>query len=68
MIRPMEIRLYLYKDFVQLLTKERNSKKYAIFEKKFAWVKKDPWKENEAPFVKVYIKKKIEWGLKMGKT
>jgi len=36
---------------------------YDIFEKKFTWVKKDPWKENEAPFVKVNIKKKIEWGL-----
>jgi nitroimidazol reductase NimA-like FMN-containing flavoprotein (pyridoxamine 5'-phosphate oxidase superfamily) len=36
---------------------------YDIFEKKFIWVKKDPWKENEAPFVKVHIKKKIEWGL-----
>ena len=47
---------------------EEFKKIYAIFEKKFAWVKKDPWKENEAPFVKVYIKKKIEWGLKMDKT
>ena len=36
---------------------------YDIFEKKFTWVKKDPWKEHEAPFVKVHIKKKIEWGL-----
>ena len=36
---------------------------YHIFEKKFNWVRKDPWKENEAPFIRVNIKKKIVWGM-----
>lgn len=37
---------------------------YSIFEKKFAWVKNDPWKENEAPFLKIIPTNKISWGLK----
>lgn len=36
---------------------------YKIFEKKFEWVRIDPWKEGEAPFVKVYPAKKVSWGL-----
>jgi uncharacterized protein len=36
---------------------------YEIFYKKFAWVREDPWKENEAPFVKITPKTKISWGL-----
>lgn len=36
---------------------------YKIFYKKFAWVRSNPWKENEAPFVKVKPEKKISWGL-----
>ena len=38
-------------------------KLYEIFYKKFAWVREDPWKENEAPFVKIIPKTKISWGL-----
>ena len=38
-------------------------KLYDIFYKKFAWVRKDPWKENEAPFLKIIPKNKISWGL-----
>ncbi|MDE1769362.1 MAG: pyridoxamine 5'-phosphate oxidase family protein [Thaumarchaeota archaeon] len=38
-------------------------KLYEIFYKKFAWVRDDPWKENEAPFVKITPKTKISWGL-----
>ena len=37
---------------------------YKIFEKKFAWVKNEPWKENEAPFLKSISTNKISWGLK----
>ena len=37
---------------------------YKIFEKKFAWVRNDPWKENEAPFLKIIATNKISWGLK----
>ncbi|MHB8545375.1 MAG: pyridoxamine 5'-phosphate oxidase family protein [Nitrosotalea sp.] len=36
---------------------------YEIFFKKFAWVREDPWKEEEAPFVKIIPKTKTSWGL-----
>jgi len=36
---------------------------YEIFYKKFAWVRENPWKENEAPFVKITPKTKTSWGL-----
>ena len=35
---------------------------YKIFEKKFEWVRNDPWKEGEAPFVKLKPSKKVSWG------
>ncbi len=38
-------------------------KLYEIFHAKFAWVRKDPWKENEAPFLKIIPKNKISWGI-----
>lgn len=37
---------------------------YKIFEKKFAWVRNEPWKENEAPFLKIIATNKTSWGLK----
>ena len=36
---------------------------YDIFYKKFEWVKKDPWKEGEAPFLKIIPNNKISWGV-----
>jgi nitroimidazol reductase NimA-like FMN-containing flavoprotein (pyridoxamine 5'-phosphate oxidase superfamily) len=36
---------------------------YKMFHEKFAWVRHDPWKEGEAPFVKVVPKNKASWGL-----
>lgn len=36
---------------------------YDVFYKKFAWVRKDPWKENEAPFLKIIPDNKVSWGL-----
>ena len=36
---------------------------YDIFYKKFAWVRKDPWNENEAPFLKITPNNKASWGL-----
>ena len=36
---------------------------YDIFYKKFSWVKEMPWKEGEAPFVKIIPRKKTSWGL-----
>ncbi len=37
---------------------------YGIFHQKFAWVRKEPWKENEAPFLKIIPNNKVSWGLK----
>jgi len=37
---------------------------YDIFYKKFQWVRNDPWKENEAPFLKIIPNNKTSWGLK----
>lgn len=37
---------------------------YKIFYKRFEWVRSDPWKEGEAPFVKVTPISKVSWGLK----
>jgi nitroimidazol reductase NimA-like FMN-containing flavoprotein (pyridoxamine 5'-phosphate oxidase superfamily) len=37
---------------------------YRMFYAKFAWVRRDPWKEGEAPFVRVVPKNKASWGLK----
>jgi nitroimidazol reductase NimA-like FMN-containing flavoprotein (pyridoxamine 5'-phosphate oxidase superfamily) len=36
---------------------------YEIFYKKFSWVRDNPWKEEEAPFVKIKPKTKTSWGL-----
>jgi uncharacterized protein len=36
---------------------------YRKFSKKFEWVRKDPWKEGEAPFIKIRVTNKLSWGL-----
>jgi nitroimidazol reductase NimA-like FMN-containing flavoprotein (pyridoxamine 5'-phosphate oxidase superfamily) len=36
---------------------------YKIFNDKFEWVRKDPWKEGEAPFLKIKPLKKVTWGI-----
>jgi nitroimidazol reductase NimA-like FMN-containing flavoprotein (pyridoxamine 5'-phosphate oxidase superfamily) len=36
---------------------------YRIFNRKFEWVRNNPWKEGEAPFVKVNALNKVSWGL-----
>lgn len=38
-------------------------KLYNIFHEKFSWVREMPWKEGEAPFVKIKPLKKTSWGL-----
>ena len=38
-------------------------KLYKIFDDRFDWVRNDPWKEGEAPFVKVIPRSKASWGL-----
>jgi hypothetical protein len=39
-------------------------KYYDIFYKKFEWVRRDPWDENEAPFLRIIPNNKVSWGLK----
>jgi nitroimidazol reductase NimA-like FMN-containing flavoprotein (pyridoxamine 5'-phosphate oxidase superfamily) len=36
---------------------------YKKFHEKFEWVRSQPWKENEAPFIKVTPNRKFSWGL-----
>ena len=36
---------------------------YEKFHQKFEWVRADPWKENEAPFLKIIPSNKVSWGL-----
>ena len=36
---------------------------YDKFFKKFEWVRKQPWEENEAPFIQIKPITKLSWGL-----
>jgi nitroimidazol reductase NimA-like FMN-containing flavoprotein (pyridoxamine 5'-phosphate oxidase superfamily) len=36
---------------------------YDLFKNKFDWVRQNPWREGEAPFVKVKPISKVSWGL-----
>ena len=36
---------------------------YRMFHNRFEWVRRDSWKEGEAPFVKVTPRNKVSWGL-----
>ncbi len=36
---------------------------YKLFHSRLDWVKRDPWKEGEAPFVKITPSFKAGWGL-----
>ena len=42
---------------------EEFKKLYDIFFNKFEWVRREPWKENEAPFLKIIPHNKTSWGL-----
>ena len=42
---------------------EEFKKFYPMFHKKFAWVRNEPWTENEAPFLKIIPVHKASWGL-----
>jgi nitroimidazol reductase NimA-like FMN-containing flavoprotein (pyridoxamine 5'-phosphate oxidase superfamily) len=41
---------------------------YARFHQRFAWVRADPWREGEAPFLKIKPNRKISWGPGPGRT
>lgn len=36
---------------------------YSIFFDRFEWVRKEPWSENEAPFLEINFYSKSTWGL-----
>ena len=36
---------------------------YQIINARFEWVRRDPWKEGEAPFLKIKPFKKVTWGI-----
>ena len=36
---------------------------YRLFYKRFSWVRADPWKEREAPFIIIEPIRKTSWGL-----
>ena len=42
---------------------EKFAKIYSKFHEKFEWVKKEPWNENEAPFLEIKPTTKISWGI-----
>ena len=42
---------------------EEFNRLYQIFNRKFEWVRKEPWEEGEAPFVKIDAFNKVNWGL-----
>jgi nitroimidazol reductase NimA-like FMN-containing flavoprotein (pyridoxamine 5'-phosphate oxidase superfamily) len=37
---------------------------YKIFDERFEWVRSNPWKEGEAPFIRLTPTNKASWGLK----
>ena len=41
----------------------RFARLYNMFHKRFEWVRRDPWKEGEAPFLEVTPTCKVSWGL-----
>lgn len=49
---------------IQIVEKGTEFKKiYDVFFEKFEWVRRDPWKEEEAPFLKLTPTTKTSWGL-----
>ena len=36
---------------------------YMVFHEKFEWVRKDPWGEKEAPFIRITPTNIVSWGL-----
>ncbi|HEX9845427.1 MAG TPA: pyridoxamine 5'-phosphate oxidase family protein [Candidatus Nitrosotenuis sp.] len=48
---------------IEIVEKGLKFKKiYEKFFEKFEWVRRDPWKEGEAPFLKLIPTKKTSWG------
>ena len=57
-------KLLLISGPVELIEKgEEYRRLYKLFHSRLGWVKRDPWKEGEAPFVKLAPTFKSGWGL-----
>jgi|SRR5215831_4906397 len=53
---------------VKLIEKgEEYRETYKQFHSKFSWVRRAPWKEGEAPFVKITPTSKTSWGIRRSK-
>ncbi len=58
-------KLLLISGPVEIIEKgEEYRRLYRLFYSKLSWVKRAPWKEGEAPFIKVIPSFKAGWGLK----
>lgn len=61
-------KLLLLSGPVEIVEKgEEYRRLYKIFFSKLAWVRRDPWKEGEAPFIKITPTFKTGWGVTGGK-
>ncbi len=57
-------KLLLISGPVELIEKgEEYRRLYKLFHSRLDWVKRDPWKEGEAPFVKITPTFKSGWGM-----
>ena len=58
-------KLLLVSGPVEIIEKgEEYRRLYKLFYSKLSWVKRDPWKEGKAPFIKVTPTFKAGWGMK----
>jgi nitroimidazol reductase NimA-like FMN-containing flavoprotein (pyridoxamine 5'-phosphate oxidase superfamily) len=58
-------KLLLISGRVEIIEKgEEYRRLYKLFYSRLGWVKRDPWKEGEAPFIKITPNFKTGWGLK----
>ena len=56
-------KLVLISGPVEIIEKgEEYRRLYKLFHSKLSWVRRDPWKEGEAPFIKVTPHFKTSWG------
>jgi uncharacterized protein len=57
-------KLLLISGPVEIIEKgEEYRRLYKLFHSKLDWVRRDPWKEGEAPFIKITPTFKTGWGL-----
>jgi uncharacterized protein len=57
-------KLLLISGPVEIIDKgEEYRRLYKLFHSKLGWVRRDPWKEGEAPFIKITPTFKTGWGL-----